>query len=366
MERRVFSAVMMAVVALAVTTAAHAADVFNMGGTLNPTTGTWTGQASLQFVTVGNPGNAADTRYATPGYGAVGSSFKMAKYEVTAGQYTEFLNAVAATDTYGLYSLFMADPTFPRRGCNIQRSGEEGSYVYSVAADWANRPVNCVSWGDAARFANWLTNGQKKGSQDATTTEDGSYVLNGATTSAALMAVTRKTDAKYVLPTEDEWYKAAYYDVNKPGGAGYWSYPTRSDTAPGNALDPSSPNSANYYDDRGKGNGSWGVGPPYYLNEVGAYAGSPSAYGTFDQGGNVWELNETAASEFLRGTRGGSFGSDHDSLDAAFRNSGFGYPGEDRICYVGFRIAEVPEPATMAVLALGSGWMLFRRRGLRK
>jgi len=42
-----------------------------MGGTRDPTTGTWTGPASLQFVTVGDPGNAADTT----GYGSVGPFF---------------------------------------------------------------------------------------------------------------------------------------------------------------------------------------------------------------------------------------------------------------------------------------------------
>ena len=46
------------------------ADVFNMGGTRNPTTGTWTGLASLEFVTVGNPGNAADNEYRNCGTSA--------------------------------------------------------------------------------------------------------------------------------------------------------------------------------------------------------------------------------------------------------------------------------------------------------
>jgi hypothetical protein len=80
-----------------------AGDVFNMGGTLNPTTGTWTGAASLQFVTVGNPGNAADP-VAGSLYGSVGYTYQMGQYDVTAGQYTALLNAVAATDTYGLYN----------------------------------------------------------------------------------------------------------------------------------------------------------------------------------------------------------------------------------------------------------------------
>ena len=84
-------------------------------------------------------------------------------------------------------------------GCNIKRNGGPGTYFYSVASDWANRPVNWVSWADAARFANWLTNGQGNGG-----TEDGSYALYGATTEAALQGVTRNTPgqgARYYIPT---------------------------------------------------------------------------------------------------------------------------------------------------------------------
>ena len=120
----------------------------------------------MDWVTVGNAGNAADST----GYGSVGYEYKISKYEVTAGQYTEFLNAVADTDTYGLYDTLMWADGY---GCKIERSGSAGSYTYSVASDWADRPVNLVSWYDCLRFANWLHNGQPTGSQDAVTTEDG-------------------------------------------------------------------------------------------------------------------------------------------------------------------------------------------------
>ena len=56
----------LAVLALALSAGVARADVFNMGGTRDPATGVWTGEASLEFVTVGDPGNAADTT----GYGA--------------------------------------------------------------------------------------------------------------------------------------------------------------------------------------------------------------------------------------------------------------------------------------------------------
>lgn len=179
----------MAVVVLAVTASAACADVFNMGP----------GLTSLDFVTVGNPGNANDTY--GDGYGGVDYAYQIGKYEVTAGQYTAFLNAVAATDTHELYNSAMWSGA---SGCRIERSGSSGSYTYSVADDGANRPVSHLSWGDAARFTNWLHNDQGNGS-----TETGAYTLNGATSSSALMAITRNADARYWIPTEDEWYKAA-------------------------------------------------------------------------------------------------------------------------------------------------------------
>ena len=213
------------------------ADVLHMGP----------GLTSLETVWVTNPGNAADST----GYGAVGYSYRMGKYDVTAAQYTEFLNAKARTDTYGLYNTAMADPT-NSLGCNIQRSGTSGSYTYSVASDWANRPVNYVCWYDCIRFANWLQNGQGNGD-----TETGTYTITGGGVNSGTVSIpnaaTRATwtaaNPHWVLPSEDEWYKAAYYDPNKPGGAGYWIYPTKSDTAPINTLlSPDPGNHANFYD----------------------------------------------------------------------------------------------------------------------
>jgi len=160
----------------------------------------------IDTVIVGNPGNPDDidhgAPFGTPFFGGVGYTFNMGKFEITAGQYTEFLNAIATTDTYGLYNPNMGN--IQNFGANIQRSGSPGNYAYSVAADWANRPVNYVSWGDAARFANWLHNGQPTGAQNPSTTEDGSYFLNGATSNAALLGVTRKPNATWAIPTEDE------------------------------------------------------------------------------------------------------------------------------------------------------------------
>jgi len=292
---------------------------------------------SIETVPVGNVGNAPDRRYG--GYGSVGYTYNIGKYEVTAGQYTEFLNAVAKTDTYGLYNPNMWSSSY---GCKIERSGSSGSYTYSVAQDWANRPVNYVSWGDAARFANWLHNGQPTGPQGLSTTEDGAYYLNGATSSDALLAVTRKPDWKWAIPTEDEWYKAAYHK-NDGATGNYFDYPTSSDSAPSNQLsDPDPGNNATYY------NNGWTIGKPYYRAEVGAHENSDSPYGTFDQGGNVWEWNEAVIGA-SRGLRGGSFYSFDPDLLASARYSGDPLSEE---CLDGFRVVEVPEPAIMMMMAL--------------
>lgn len=292
---------------------------------------------SIETVTVGNPGNAPDTRYETPGYGAVGYTYKIGKYEVTAAQYTEFLNAVARTDAYGLYNPSMGSS---RSGCKIERSGSPGSYTYSVAADRANRPVNYVSWGDAARFANWLHNGQpNSGAQDFATTEDGSYYLNGATSDAQLLAVTRKPSATWVIPSEDEWYKTAYHKNDGITG-NYWDYPTGTNSVPSNVVTyPDSGNNANFFDMHSQ---TWCIGPPYYATPVGEFENSESPYGTFDQGGNVFEWNEAIRNGTQRGARGGVYGYTEHWMSAAMRTS---YdPAIEVGDGLGFRLARLAAP----------------------
>jgi formylglycine-generating enzyme required for sulfatase activity len=316
------------------------ADVFNMGA----------GLTSLETVPVGNVDNSADTT----GYGAVDYAYNIGRYEVTAGQYAEFLNAVAETDPYGLYSTSMWSSG---TGCKIQRSGSSGGYSYSVDPNRANRPVNYVSWGDAARFANWLHNGQPTGAQDANTTEDGAYALNGATAAADLQLVGREADWQWAITTENEWYKAAYH-ANDGNTHNYFDCPTANDTTPDNDLiDPDPGNNATFYD------GGYTIGGPHYRTEAGAHEESNSPYGTFDQGGNVWEWNEAILYGSYRGLRGSSFSDIGDYLKASNRDA-YDYPTAGTDTY-GFRVSQVPEPASAALAALAGAVVLMRRRRAR-
>ena len=266
---------------------------------------------NIETVPVGNPGNAVDTashRGYPVGQGSVGYTYNIGKYEVTAGQYCEFLNAVAGVDTYALYSPTMSRTDY---GSGITRSGGGtvgNPYTYTVASSHVNRPVNYVSWGDSARFANWLHNNQPTGAQDASTTERGAYTLDGATSNAAVLAVNRNSNWKWAVTSEDEWYKAAYYN---PAKSNYYDYPTSGDSVPSNTLDNPTEggSSATYYDNFGTGNGGYTIGDPYYRTEGGDHENSGSPYGTFDQGGNVWEWNDSIVYQSdtytYRGLRGG-------------------------------------------------------------
>ena len=286
----------------------------------------------MPFMSVGNLGNG-DGPY-DGGKGAVDYAYDMGKFEVTTGQYTEFLNAVGATDSYALYNDRMADPVhddnhpddLPFGGCNIQRAGSAGSYTYSIAAGWEDRPVNYVSWGDVTRFANWMSNGMPTGAQDLTTTEDGAYFLNGVTDSTGLKAAVAARNAPsagerfYYLPTEDEWYKAAFHK-NDGDTANYFDYATSSDTLPGyiadggSVVDPDAGNIATWDGDGGVD----GIGAPYYRTEVGEHENTDSPYGAFDMNGNVGEWTGGLGFGSFAIVRNGEFAYGVDGLHADYR-----------------------------------------------
>jgi formylglycine-generating enzyme required for sulfatase activity len=286
------------------------------------TFGTDTNQFSMEFVTIGNPGNVADTTGAPNPVGAVAYTYQIGKYEVSRDM---ILKATSA----GSLGITLQDMT-------------------SYGGNGANRPATGVSWNEAARFVNWLNT--SKGYQAAY-----NFTTSGANDNITLWGAGqysgsnpfRHKNAIYVLPTLDEWYKAAY---GSPSGTWY-NYPTGSDSIPTAVASGTLLNTAVY------GGQS---GPADITN-----AGGLSAYGTMAQAGNAQELTETAfdgvnnsASE-LRELRGGSWGIGSGDLGAANRlniaptNGGFSS---------GFRVASVPEPGSASLVILGLAAVLVRRR----
>jgi hypothetical protein len=134
---------------------------------------------AMEFVTVGNPGNAAAPADASGvRYGGVSYEYRIGKYEVTYGQYLEFLNAKAKSDPTGLYDPDMSNDQIAN---GIQRNGSSGSYTYSLLSERSsNLPVDYVNFTDAARFANWINNGKGDAS-----TENGAYLITTANVKGA-------------------------------------------------------------------------------------------------------------------------------------------------------------------------------------
>jgi formylglycine-generating enzyme required for sulfatase activity len=308
---------------------------------------------NIDWVTIGNPGNAAQSAAnrthsfgsGGDGYGAVADTFRISRNETTIAQYTAFLNAKATTDPYNLYKPSMASDV---NIAGISRSGTSGSYSYSVIGS-GDQPITYVSWFDAARFTNWLHNGQGSGD-----TETGAYTLNGATGGTA---PAKNLGATVWIPTENEWFKAAYYDPTHMSGAGgYWLHANQSDSMTSNNMTVAG--AANYHDGNFARDEN---GLPTYLSDAGAYgADSQNYYGLNDMAGNVYEWNDlTGASGSSRGRRGGSWLDAEFGLRSSFRDA---YNPSLEYNYVGFRVASVPEPSAMVLTVLFSAGLVCRRK----
>ena len=288
---------------------------------------------TIETVAIGDTGNVADTAAHSgnsAGQGSVGYNYNIGKYEVTAGQYTAFLNAKAnISDTYGLYNTSMWSNSY---GCKIQQTSISGGFSYSVAADYANRAVNYVSYWDSLRFTNWLGNGQ-----GASSTETGAYTLNGYMGYDG-RTISRNTGATWAVTSEDEWYKAAYY---KSG--------TYSLYANGTSVAPVAGTASNY---------NMAIGHTW----DGTINGALEQNGTKDMMGNVWEWNEAIvyqdANYAYRGLRGGSFYSDYLNLQSSIRNC----DPSGEIIFIGFRVSQIPEPSSIIALLGGLAGLIGLRR----
>ena len=290
------------------------------------TFGTSGNEFTIDFVDIGNAGNAADTNT----YGAVPYEYRMGKNEISQLQ--------------------------------ITKATQIGMAHVSAGAWTGSQPAADITWYEAAAFVNFLnTNSGRTAAYNLTFTAyegtfSGIWSMALWSSEQAWTAggtnLYRNKDAFYFLPSENEWYKAAYYNA---AGTNYFLYPTASSSVPTPVASGTDAGSAVY-------NNATPV--PATVNS----AGGLSPYGTMGQGGNVWEWTESAfngtnssSSEF-RAIRGGYWGATEGGVRSSYRfDLGPADGGND----LGFRVASVPEPSTYALLlmtAAGALWMTRRRR----
>jgi formylglycine-generating enzyme len=261
----------------------------------------------IDFVTIGNAGNSADTG-GTVGCGAVNYNYRIGKYEVTNAQWNIFTLAAGA-------------PT----------GNPSWAYDASTYFTDAQQPTNSVSWYEVLQFCNYLTSGDKS---------KGAYLFSGNNGNPGSFLGINRTAAQatygtiYVLPTEDEWYKAAYF---KPNGSGYSLYANGTNIAPTAGLQ------SNYNNVVGV---PWNVG-----------TGTQEQNSTYDMMGNVWEWNEALFSLIFgteRSIRGGAYSiwSPNATLSSSYR---YDYLPDYQNSDIGFRVAVVPEPASVFLVIAGIG-----------
>jgi formylglycine-generating enzyme required for sulfatase activity len=286
-------------------------------------------QFQMEFVTIGNPGNAPDTTGDPNPAGAVAYSYDIGKFEVSEDMITKF-NA-------------------------------SQSLQITKDARGANKPATSVSWNEAARFVNWLNTSTGNPAAYKFTTggvNDNIALWTSGDAGYDASNQYRNSLAKYFLPNSNEWYKAAYYN---PNDSTYYDFANGSNTAPTSVASGSAAGTAVY----------GGQSGPADVDQ----AGGLSPYGVMGLNGNVFEweessgdlLNNSGSSD--RGIRGGQWGLASSLLSSSFRISDF--PGYDYGDALGFRVASlssspaaaVPEPGTLLLgTLLGLGGYLGKRR----
>lgn len=293
--------------------------------TITETFGSGANMFTIDFVEIGNPGNEADNTGNPSPVGRVDYVYNLGKYEISRDMVTK-------ANAAGGFGITLQDMT-PYGGNGL------------------NRPATGISWFEAAQFVNWLNT--SKGHQAAYNFDsNGNFQLWGIGQYNYINPYRHK-DAYYFLPSLNEWYKAAY---GSPDGTWY-DFPTGSNAAPISVTDGTTSGTAVY------NQSSFG---PADINNAGGF----SAYGTMAQGGNVWEWTESASdglndlADESREMRGAAWDNgDSISLEAWYRNNSQVDPSLD-YGKGGFRIAMIPEPSALSLLAvaLGASAMMRRRR----
>jgi formylglycine-generating enzyme len=291
----------------------------------------------MEFVVVGEAGNKQDPIYR---FGHVLYVYEIGKFEITNQEYAEFLNAVAKyDDPHSLYSPSMTTGLFG----GIDRLSKEGISLYYPKEGWRNRPVVYISWYDLARLANWYHYQKPCIGRSQLGTTEGTNTVGAYDTrhfphdhteavDYRKLPFGRNKKALYWIPNEDEWYKAAHYDPTLDCQRKYWDYPVRTNDVPNNFEPPGNEFSVNFFRE------TYSIGKPNFLTEVGAYSAASSYFGTYDQGGNVWEWAENwrlkdRGSEKVRAVRGGS--ATYSDVGLHARNTDPGNPAHEKFIWGG-------------------------------
>jgi hypothetical protein len=339
-----------------------------------------------EFVTITNAGNAgfrvdesveppAPDIYdgfrvrANTSVGGVNYDYRISRTETTGGQYAEFLNAFCAQRTI---QEWRADPVFSFFGDSF-RLGAISTIVNNRITQWrpTARPIpsNDLSMQEAMMYCNWLNNGRPTSlDQIMTGVYDVSRYLNINAGNRLTGPIERSPDAKFWIPTQDEWVKAAHFDPNKngEGQAGFWLYPITRDTPPIGA--PPAP----------YGNGEANTGFGWFEDEQGnfiyrwdipilSYPTIQSPWGLFDAAGGAAEITSTA---LLRQQPGDFelYGWDSTTFIVESETAAFYYDHLAYFSYSGFRgaagglrlAALVPSPSIFGTAIISIG--LFSRR----
>lgn len=275
--------------------------------------GTGPNSFDIEFVAIGSPGNSGDPTGSPSMVGAVNYPYRIAKYEIPQD------------------AIDKANAASKASGSSLNITTNE------LESPEPNDPATYISWEEAAQFVNWLNTScgyppAYRGLASWLGTDG--YDPNNPY---------RNKLAKYFLPTQDEWYKAAYYD---PSNQVYYDFATGSDSAPQSVTVGTEPSTAIY-------DYNWSVDALFGYADV-TQAGGLSPYGTMGQSGNVWEFVETAAigsDGLYKISRGGGFLSSAAQISSSNSSSVF-----YTVSIVGgFRVAStlIPEPTSALLIALG-------------
>jgi len=307
----------------------------------------------FQWSTIGHPGNRPTNTEETahnpfaPPMGAVGYEYRLAKTEVTAKQWLEFVRAYAPYWSGSRYdSQFIGNWVYPANG----DPDLPPDYRVDKAAE--NFPTE-MSWRMAARYCNWLQNG-KRPERDAF--ENGAYDTSTFTTNSDGTFNDQRTHtagASFWIPTVDEWIEAAYYDPNRYGDGveGYWLYNNHSNAAP----------IYNAPWNGGESNGGIWEGDDWRYYDVASYPNAKSVWGLYDLSGGVSEYTEGVSGGSTRKAFGSEryaqFPADSDLIASLY------YTSPPTSTFSGFRIAStIPSSATAAVAQWLYVFVMLRRR----